>query len=29
MLNYDKKTLWMIAGGDMQIPAAFYAKKKV
>ena len=28
MLTYDKKTLWMIAGGDMQIPAAFYAKKK-
>ena len=28
MINHNKKTLWMIAGGEMQIPAAYYAKKK-
>lgn len=27
MITDNKKTLWMVAGGDMQIPAAFYAKK--
>jgi biotin carboxylase len=28
MINPNKKTLWMIAGGEMQIPAAYYVKKK-
>ena len=28
MINHNKKTLWMLAGGEMQIPAAYYAKKE-
>ena len=28
MINHNKKTLWMLAGGEMQIPTAYYAKKE-